>query len=414
MKGDREKNMKSFGNGTEHRSDVLASFGATGPEIEELLSYNKNVFAQYSGPEPLVLPLPDEPFVPAWEGYAAEAKELGVYEVLKKCLIQLQFPIREGISLSNTYQAATRRLGSAKDMPDATGLALERPDRLELFLHRTLAGKIPVLLTRHREDFVALVRALTGKNEPLPVPASMGAIMVAGYNNWDRINTYRKKWEAENRYNCAEELWKEEFRRIIPQKQLYQDRFMILSDGDYSGVPARDLGLKEEEWRETSLVIRREHECAHYFTRRLFYSMRGNVMDELMADYMGITAAAGRYKSHWFLRFMGLENFPDYREGGRLQNYRGDPPLTGGAFRILQALVKSASENLESFDRKNEAGSGSRAGATLMLAALAGLTLEELASQHADSFMLRALNYAGDAFSEKLPKLCNGNQADTY
>ncbi|MFZ5643685.1 MAG: DUF7005 family protein [Bacillota bacterium] len=384
---------------SKYRSDVLASFGATAPEIEELLLYNKNFFIQDSGQENVILPLPDEPFVAVWEGYAAEAKVKGVYEVLKDRIIQFKFPIREGISQSDFYQAATRRLGSAEEMPHATGLVLERPESLELSLHQTPAGRIPILLTRHREDFVALVRALIGKNEPVPVPDAMGAITIAGYNNWDRIFTCRKQWECENPENHSEERWQEEFRRIIPQKELYQDSFIILSDGAYSGVPARELGIAEEEWRDNSLAIRREHECAHYFTRRLFSSMRNNMMDELMADYMGIVAAAGHYKAQWFLRFVGLESFPDYREGGRLQNYRGSPPLTDGAFRILQALVKSAAENLEEFEHKNAASFQSQAGKTLMLAALTRLTLEELASKDADSFLLQALSYVGDRYA---------------
>ncbi|MCL6560656.1 MAG: hypothetical protein K6U74_18050 [Firmicutes bacterium] len=234
--------------------------------------------------------------------------------------------------------------------------------------------------------------------EPGPVPESMGASMVTGYNNWDRIFTYRKRWEAANPENSSEERWQEEFRRLIPQKEFYQDRFIILSDGPYSAVPAVDMGFTEEEWRNTSLVIRREHECAHYFTLRLFSSMRNNMMDELIADYMGIVAAAGHYKARWFLRFVGLENYPVYTEGARLQNYRGNPPLSDGAFRILQALVKSASENLEVFDNKNAARIRGRAGKTAMLEALARLTLEELASEDAGSFLHRALCHVIDRY----------------
>lgn len=343
-------------------------------------------------------PLPDEPFVAAWENYAAEAGEAGVHEVLKKRLIQFKFPIREGISQSASYQAATRRLGTADGLPEATGLILERPGKLELVLHQTPAGRIPILITRHRKDFVTLVRALTRKNEPAPLPESMGASLVTGYNNWDRIFTYRKRWEAINPENSSEERWQEELGRLIPQKELYQDRFIILSDGPYSAVPAADMGLTEEEWRSASLVIRREHECAHYFTLRLFSSMRNNIMDELIADYMGIVAAAGHYQARWFLRFAGLENYPVYREGGRLQNYRGNPPLSDGAFRVLQALVKSASENLEEFDRKNAARIRGRAGKTAVLAALTRLTLEELASEDAGSFLRRALCHVIDRY----------------
>ncbi|MEH2229412.1 MAG: hypothetical protein V7K71_07160 [Nostoc sp.] len=108
------------------------------------------------------------------------------------------------------------------------------------------------------------------------------------------------------------------------------------------------------EWLRLSLIIRLEHECCHYFTRRVFGSMRNNVLDELIADYQGIVAANnGRYRADWFLRFVGLEKFPNYQEGGRLENYRGNPALSDGAFRILQVFVKQAAENLEIFNQNH-------------------------------------------------------------
>lgn len=81
-----------------------------------------------------------------------------------------------------------------------------------------------------RTDFVALVRALTIRNEPGPVPASMGACIVSGLNNWDRIVEHRRRWEAEGG-DRSETGWREEFRRLVPHKELYQDRFLILGDG---------------------------------------------------------------------------------------------------------------------------------------------------------------------------------------
>jgi len=166
--------------------------------------------------------------------------------------------------------------------------------------------------------------------------------------------------------------------RLIPRKELYQDRFIILSDGPYSAVPAEAIGLTEQEWRRASLIIRREHECAHYFTLRMYSAMRNNILDELIADYMGIVAAAGQYEAHWFLRFLGLENFPHYRRGGRLENYRGAPPLTDGAFRILQVLVKNAAENLEKFDRKHAAALRCPANQRAILTVLTRLTLVKM------------------------------------
>ena len=111
--------------------------------------------------------------------------------------------------------------------------------------------------------------------------------------------------------------------------------------------------------------------------------MRNNLLDEVIADYMGITAAAGQYRSDWFLRFMGLESFPAYRKSGRLQNYRGQPPLSDGAFGVLRALVKDVAENLQHVSDDLgflPGGPEERAG---MLLALCGFRLEELAAPDA-------------------------------
>jgi hypothetical protein len=77
---------------------------------------------------------------------------------------------------------------------------------------------------------------------------------------------------------------------------------------------------------------------------------------------------------------MGLERFPLHRRGGRLGNYRGDPPLSEGAFRVLGSLVVAAAEQLERFDaRRPSGGWGSRPVASTIFA-LAILGLESLAS----------------------------------
>jgi hypothetical protein len=173
---------------------------------------------------------------------------------------------------------------------------------------------------------------------------------------------------------------------MIPQKELYQDRLVLLSEGFYSNVPAEVMSLSTEEWRRLSLTIRLEHEGTHYLTLRLFSSMRNHLLDELIADYAGIVAACGHYRADWFLRFLGLEDFPRYREGGRLENYRGNPPLSEEAFRVLQALVKAAAENLERRYAEQLADYRTAAGWAQGLMALYQGTLEELAvGRFADS-----------------------------
>jgi hypothetical protein len=159
------------------------------------------------------------------------------------------------------------------------------------------------------------------KNEPVTIPASMGASMVTGYNNWDRIAQLRAAWEAEYKGVDAGADWSTHFRSsVVPDKAAYQDRFILLSRGPYSDVSASALGLNGEEWLDLSTTIRLEHECTHYLTKRALGCMRKNIFDELLADYAGIVAACGEFRSDWFLHFVGLEDEGQYRAGGRLEN----------------------------------------------------------------------------------------------
>jgi hypothetical protein len=380
------------------RVHLLASYGATARQTEELLAYNRNVFDRTVEEAP-ALPLPAEPHVAAWKRYAREAAEVGAFKALRRRLVRLRFPIREGISKTDAYRSATLKGASTDEMADASGLDLSSPEALRLRVHASPAGPIPVIVPGDRADFVTLVRALTMRNEPGPVPESMGACMVSGLNNWDRIREYRHQWEAEGG-DRSEAAWREEFRRLMPQKELYQDRFLILSDGPYSNVTAGEIGLSDTDWRRQSTMIRLEHECTHYFTLRVFGSMRNNLLDELIADYMGITAAAGRYRSDWFLRFMGLESFPAYREGGRLQNYRGRPPLSEGAFGILQALVRDIAENLQSVGDGLEFLPGNQEERAGMLLAMCGFRLEDLAAPDAPGVISEAIRRETEIFRD--------------
>jgi len=373
---------------------VLAHYGADVVQVEELLAYSDRALAQPQREQALTLPLEPELHVETWRQYAAIAREIGTFEALQPRLVPLQFPIRAGISQTEAYRAATRKGVLTDQMPEATGLVLQQPEQLTLVIHQSLAGAIPILMVKQREDFVALVQAIALRNEPTDVPDSMGACIVSGFNNWDRIRHYRQQWETANPTAASDLDWVAEFQRLAPQKALYQDRFILLSDGPYSAVPAADLGLEEAEWRHRSLLIRREHECTHYLTKRVLGSMHNHLLDELIADYRGIVAAAGRYRADWFLRFMGLEAFPSYREGGRLQNYRGQPPLSDGAFKVLGSLVQAAAKNLERFDNHYRDALKQTQQDALVTIALTRFTLEELASEAGDRLVISYLETA--------------------
>lgn len=321
-------------------------------------AYTRNVFDLLAIETGAELPLADEPFVACWQRWIEEAARASVFEVLSTALPQLRFPIREGISTTTGYRAATRRGQPPEQVEEAIGLGLERPGELEIALHPTGAGRIPVLVARHRPDFERLVQALTRRNEPVPVPRSQGAAMVSGYVNWTRVREARQLLG----------------RQPGPDdKPLYQDRFLLLSDGPYSGVQAAALGLDDLAWRETSLALRRDHESAHYLTRRLLGSMRNHLHDELVADYAGMTAAAGAFRADWFRAFLGAGS-PD----GRIHIYRGEPPLPDAEFARVQEMVERCAEQVEAFDR-GRCDDRSLHGRTTAVLALASLRLDEMA-----------------------------------
>jgi hypothetical protein len=364
------------------RTGVLTRCGAATPEIvEELLAYNAKPFPPETGAARPAFPLLDEAHVDAWRGYAREAQASDVLTALKRHFIQLRFPIRAGISEEDGYKQATRRgIFEAADPYAAEALTLDRPELLELSIHPTIAGHVPLIIVGHRPDFVKLVQAFSERNEPRVVLDSMGACIVKGLNNWSRIHVLRDQWKRAAGADGTDEGWAAEFQRLIPRKELYQDRFIILSRGPYSAIAAREVGMEEGEWLDRSLAIRREHELTHYFTYRAFGTIRNNVFDELIADFVGLACAFGQYRSDFALRFLGLEAYPAFRPGGRLEVYRGKPPLSDEAWAVARTLAVHGARNLDAFAREQPQHLQSLSALGALTFTLSTLTLEELAS----------------------------------
>lgn len=313
--------------------DTYRHFGASRAVATELLAYEGVSDGRAGSPAPAAvpLPMPDEEGVARWAVVVERAHTAGAVEALRGHLMQLRFPIAAGTSRTAAYVAATR--GGAAAFAPRTGATFAEPDRVRVALHGTAAGQIAVIRAA-RADFETLVRALVYANEPVPVPAAMGACIVGGYVS----RTAPRKAHGD------------------PGPGPGPERFILLADGPYSGVPAARLGLHHDAWLETSNHIRLEHECGHYVARRAFGRMRGRLSDELAADYVGLIAACGRFEAPWQLRFMGVDARGRLVSGGRLQNYRGDPPLGMPAVRVLARLLRAAAEALTTFDPYAPAG----------------------------------------------------------
>ncbi|MDL2717498.1 MAG: ATP-binding protein [Acidobacteriota bacterium] len=373
-------------------AERLRAAGAEGDVLEELLRYDTPLLPADAVAAAAAADYPDEPFVAVWEEYARDAGERGAVAALAARLPQMRFPVRAGVSATEEYRAATRR---GETPPEGEAPFFANPSDITLTLHPTLAGRLPVLVANERADFETLVRVFSARSEPVPVPPSMGACLVKGFNNWDRVARFRRSWEGEH---GAGDWAEEGFPALLAEKALYEDRFMILSAGPYSGVPAREAGFEPDAWATLSVAIRRDHECTHYATLRAAGATRVNLLDEVVADYVGLVRTFGRFRGDLARLFLGLERFPAYREGARLENYRGTPPLSPGALSVLKTVCHDALLGLEAFDSALPEGARSERGLLRATLALAATPLSEMGGGGAAERLLLAAGFVTRAF----------------
>lgn len=208
------------------------------------------------------------------------------------------------------------------EYPVFSNVRLKDFSSLDTVLYQSYGGRIPIMHMRKRDEFEKLICAIFYKGEKREIPKSMGALAIKG--------------------------WKDLFG--MPH------RAILLSEGYYSAVPPEEIGLEADEWIRKSFVLRRAHECTHYYTLRAYGFMNNGLKDEFIADAMGMIEAFGEYRADLFLRFVGLEHYPAYREGGRLQNYLPkDRNATEEEFKEMQDTAYTAANALEAFLKQNPA-----------------------------------------------------------
>lgn len=173
----------------------------------------------------------------------------------------------------------------------------KKADNLHLEIYSSFAGDIPIIYVSNTDDFENLVTNAVYKGIRPEYIEKTGASFAFGKTT----------------------------------------RFIILSAKPYSNVLASEIGLKDEEWIDKSIIIRREHECIHYYTKQFWGIARNCLHDELIADFFGIYKAFGFYKADYFLHFIGAKG----DGGNRLNVYtQGLPQCVFEAVR--ETAVQSA------------------------------------------------------------------------
>ena len=176
------------------------------------------------------------------------------------------------------------------------------PELIEIKMYDSFAGRIPIIYVRDPDDFEQLVTNAAYRGVRPEGLEKTGASFISGKTT----------------------------------------RFIILSAKPYSNVPASELGLDTNiDWSEKSLLLRREHECTHYFTKQTYGTTNNILHDEIMADFIGIYEVFGFYRADWFLRFMGIIE----GSGDRLKFYTES--LSPMVSEAVTELLKEAAYRLE-------------------------------------------------------------------
>ena len=177
----------------------------------------------------------------------------------------------------------------------------KHPDGVRLKIYTSPAGELPIIYADDEDDFEALVTNIVHKGERPENIGKTGAAFVSGQKT----------------------------------------RLIILSSKPYSNVPASELSLDKDDWAQKSLLIRRSHECTHFYTKQV-YGVSNNILhDELMADFVGLYDTFGFYRAEWFLKFLGI--IPG--SGDRLGVYTAG--LSQKVTQAVTEIVESAAHGLE-------------------------------------------------------------------
>lgn len=182
------------------------------------------------------------------------------------------------------------------------------PEQVRIEIYQSFAGEIPIIYADDARDFEQLVTNIVYKGIRPENISKTGASFVSG--------------------------------KTV--------RFIILSAKPYSNVTAEELGLDGKTWAEKSMLIRRSHECTHFFTKQT-YGISNNILhDELMADFIGLYDTFGFYKAEWFLKFMGIIK----GNGERMIVYTKD--LSPKVRNVMITLISQAAYQLEKWSESEQ------------------------------------------------------------
>lgn len=213
----------------------------------------------------------------------------------------------------------------------------ENAAAMSIFFTGTLAGRLPVIVTKSHSDLCCMASLVNGLSKPVDWIESVNAVTTA----------------------CK-------------SAELKQHRLIIVNYSPYSSISAERLKLSEADWLEKSQRLRVRHESLHYETLRILGGMKNHAMDELLADGLGQIEAFGSFSAERQRIFFGLEKG---KAGctGRLQHYCTKVPEAGRE-KIFQTVNECLDKVEAMFTRWQAEGYSD----IMMIKELAAMSLNDL------------------------------------
>ncbi len=161
----------------------------------------------------------------------------------------------------------------------------------------------------------------------------MGAVSFFGIKNWKRIDSLVEQFVPKDQIetldcgNC----------KVVNE---CEDALVIVTSGFYSNLQSEETQYKEQEWIDISLKLRIYHEITHVICRKKYKEMIEPIWDEIVADYMGMQWAIGKYDMEIAAKCLGVYD-EEYKEGGRLENYVKNKEEVYDLFQKVKKTIRN-------------------------------------------------------------------------
>jgi len=216
-------------------------------------------------------------------------------ERIAKRYPQMYLAPAEGASGSGMYRIRAKE-GNTEN-GDLSHFIGSPGDRCTLV--RTPAGVVEVLTFGLREDFVTALRILKYRCEPVEIREDTDSAMLTGLTDWEKVRAHKEAYLATG---CTD--WEKEQRRFTADRSRCTSPILLLCEGPYKGIPAKEAGMTEEKWEKVSGSIRRYRELALYCCGQKWQAKRNAGWDPIMAECIGIFGALKTYDDMLAKKFL--------------------------------------------------------------------------------------------------------------